>query len=218
MNIIEMIERGMLSEVEIEKDIGKEKLELFREGYRQQKEQLEQAMAALTSEGDAKEKVKNVMRHIDGHEAIGFVNKHLEVLHESGLVEEFFVDSFTRHNQNHRLHYDVIGEMLCVCRRQELQNAGDEIPPGDEFTLYRGCHSQDWIKGYSWTGSKKVAQWFIDRYDLDDPYLVSCVVKREDILFYTNARTEDEYVIDPSMIKDWEWQEVKSIPADKSVV
>ncbi len=88
----------------------------------------------------------------------------------------------------------------------QLLDAGEDIP--DRPALYRGlcgcadCYNSGWEIGLSWTGSKLVAESFAalhtSRHGHPTGILLSMPMPApEQILFYTNGRTEDEFVLHP---------------------
>jgi|SRR5581483_3718522 len=85
--------------------------------------------------------------------------------------------------------------------RGRLRAAGDLLPAGEQFTLYRGVAgrgSARRVRGLSWTGSRERAEWFASRaagWKLHDPAVYRAVVGREDIYAYVNERREEEYVV-----------------------
>ena len=62
----------------------------------------------------------------------------------------------------------------------------------EEVEVYRGCKKHN-IYGRSWTVNLEKAIWFSTR--LKNDLLVSTVVKKDNILFYSNSRSEDEIVL-----------------------
>lgn len=64
----------------------------------------------------------------------------------------------------------------------------------DEMTIYRGGSPDGW----SWTLDEKRGRWFSNRYSHKFPCLFhSRKIKKEDVLFYTNIRQEQEVVVVP---------------------
>ena len=66
----------------------------------------------------------------------------------------------------------------------------------DELTLYRGISRLHNPKGLSWTRNIKTAEWFKNRFESSDCYMLKAVVKKEDMICYLNSRDEDEIVVD----------------------
>ena len=67
----------------------------------------------------------------------------------------------------------------------------------EKLTVYRGC--RDKKNGLSWTKSYKTAKFFSERnYTSENkgtPTILKKVVKKKDILFYTNLRGEEEIIL-----------------------
>ena len=66
----------------------------------------------------------------------------------------------------------------------------------DELTLYRGISQHHNPKGLSWTQNLKTAEWFKNRFNSPDNYMLKAIVKKEDMICYLNSRGEDEIVVD----------------------
>jgi len=60
----------------------------------------------------------------------------------------------------------------------------------DEMVVYRGGNPD----GLSWTLSKEQGLWFANRFDEDLP-LCSMKIKKENVLFFTDKREEDEVIV-----------------------
>ena len=98
-------------------------------------------------------------------------------------------------------HYWVLQEMNCDGDRQETWNSVfnlrprisklvDELP--ETFTAYRAGNEN----GFSWTLSFETAEWFKNRFsDYYETEIHQREFKREDAIFYTNSRNEQEVVI-----------------------
>lgn len=78
----------------------------------------------------------------------------------------------------------------------------DALP--DTFTVYRGVARGRNPKGMSWTRSKKKAEWFANRFNLDDQvgYVQAATAHKEDVFAYFSNRNEDEYVISVKSLED----------------
>lgn len=77
--------------------------------------------------------------------------------------------------------------------RESIDSLKQELP--EEMTIYRGGHEE----GFSWTLSREVGEWFSNRFDEDTPFLEK-VIKKSDVLFYTNDRNEEEVVLIPGNV------------------
>ena len=71
----------------------------------------------------------------------------------------------------------------------------------DPLKVFRGVQLSLMEDGLSWTLSRKRAQWFADRHG-DDGHVFERKVLRKDVLYYTNAREEQEIVILPKSLLD----------------
>lgn len=138
---------------------------------------------------------------LEGHKAVSYVHRHRELLQSIGQLEPALVDAFTRHNFNNAGEIAELKEIFTMCDREKLAAAGDPIPAGESFTLFRGCglYKGEWdIKAWSWTGNDEVAEQFAERYD--GMVFTEEDFPRKGVLFYSNVRNEDEYVIDPEFL------------------
>ena len=83
--------------------------------------------------------------------------------------------------------------------RQRLRDAGDPMPNGDKFTLYRGvagARPNRRVAGLSWTSSLEVAVRFAQRYrEFQDPAVYTTTVAASDVACYINKRDEQEFVL-----------------------
>lgn len=80
---------------------------------------------------------------------------------------------------------------------EEDRKTFDAMP--DEFTVYRGCTERN-AGGMSWTLNREKAEWFANRLlqPGDKCKVLDAKVKKEHVLFYTNARGEQEIVLEPA--------------------
>jgi hypothetical protein len=121
-----------------------------------------------------------------------------------GKLELAFVNAFIATRTNNRQHSETIKYLLQLLDPLELKKQGDKIPPQKEFRLYRGSsriNSFAKIKGYSWTRNLELAHWYAMRYpELGCPFIFTTTVSEDSILFYTNERGEDEFVLDPKNV------------------
>ena len=71
--------------------------------------------------------------------------------------------------------------------------------------IYRGEgeRSTDYTKVYSWTTSKKIADFFAHRFD-SEGIIYKAKVKQQDILDYINDRDEQEILVSPENVYDVE--------------
>ena len=110
------------------------------------------------------------------------------------------------------------------CDRERLRAAGDPLPEGDRFTLYRGVSGRGAarrVAGLSWTRSPGIASHFARTWPLvglgsgcrteappeADPAVYVTEVRREDVLFYDDGRNEDDFVLIAKR-----WQRLAELP------
>lgn len=73
----------------------------------------------------------------------------------------------------------------------------------DELNIYRGVALGREPHGLSWTADLEKAKWFAHRFDRGDKqgYIETAIVKKEDVLAYSNTRDEDELVVNVRNLK-----------------
>lgn len=79
----------------------------------------------------------------------------------------------------------------------------DDIP--DPVTIYRGIpdvEAWDAAHGVSWTLDRERAEWFANRWETD-PVVVACTVPKASLIFYSNAREEQEVIPDILPPRGW---------------
>lgn len=91
---------------------------------------------------------------------------------------------------------DCVAFLFALADQDKLRDAGDPIPPGESFTLYRGVtgpkkHHRTFP---AWTSDYWTAAWFAVRFEHNNPALFQAEVSREDILFYIDG-SEKEFVV-----------------------
>jgi hypothetical protein len=75
----------------------------------------------------------------------------------------------------------------------------DSLP--EDLIIYRGTQSSKAkIRGLSWTLSKEKARWFSKRFKLNGK-IYQAKIKKADIFYYSNGRSEEEVVINPFKLK-----------------
>lgn len=81
-----------------------------------------------------------------------------------------------------------------------FEESKKELPSG-KFKVYRGTKEGVEDKGISWTLNKEIAEFFANRYftkKIDGaPLIKEMEITKEDVLFYTNKRNEEEVIILP---------------------
>jgi hypothetical protein len=80
-----------------------------------------------------------------------------------------------------------------------------------EFTVYQGC-TDERDDGWSWTTIEETARWFARRFaDLEhaNPVLRVARVKLNDVTAYFTRRNESEILIDPSLVVETHWIDIR---------
>jgi hypothetical protein len=155
---------------------------------------------------------EDAMRDLDNGDVLGFlilasntkwldlVYLNAKALQSRGLYELALFDAWpasrtnNRHWPLHELHY-----MFSRADRSRLLAAGEPLPGAGPFTLYRGVAGMGRarrVRGFSWTADAEQARWFANRFkQLADPTVFQVSVQAQDVLFYTNRREEQEFVV-----------------------
>ena len=97
------------------------------------------------------------------------------------------VDTWVESESNH-IAKEVWEELFSL--RKVPKWYTEHLP--DEMTIFRGGNPE----GISWSLYNEQGQWFAERYG-DNESFWGMKIKKEDILFYTNLRGEEEVVIIP---------------------
>ena len=91
--------------------------------------------------------------------------------------------------------------LFAIADRAKLRAAGDALPSTGPFTLYRGVAGigrARRIRGWSWTASLPIAQWFATRsfhLGAPKPAVYTITIEEPNILVYSNERTENEFIV-----------------------
>jgi hypothetical protein len=114
--------------------------------------------------------------------------------------------TMTRTNWSH-FDVDTISALFEIADPVKLRTAGDPLPTGSRFRLYRGVSGKGrWRKepGPSWTRSAERAAWFANRSAREDPAVLTTEADPNDTLAYLGERSgrgEDEFIV---FAKTWE--------------
>ena len=122
------------------------------------------------------------------------------VLRKAGLLEEAFLDAWSYRKWGIPSWDDDYCEFwFAHLDRAALLKAGDPLPAGDSFVVYRGVAGDGIarrVRGYSWTGDEGTARRFarlrVENFGLGNPAVYSAVIKRADVLAYIDASGKDE--------------------------
>jgi hypothetical protein len=140
----------------------------------------------------------------DNTRGLELVYGNMSALKVRGFYERALLEAFigTRTNNSRwplaDLHY-----LFEQCDRTRLLAAGDPLPDGERFTIYRGVAGRGparRIGGLSWTDDLERARWFANRFaGLHDPAVYVLEVARADVLAYTHqgGRKEQEFIVIP---------------------
>ena len=108
------------------------------------------------------------------------------------LIEVMNHDTNVTKNQILSWIKEADKDLLMDSEELALYNAFPEVA-----TIYRGCGKPTGKKGLSWTTNKQKAEWFADRFkEKKSGFVYRANIRREDIVFYTDSRSEQEVVVD----------------------
>ena len=139
-------------------------------------------------------------------DSMAHVALNLYPLIRRGIYEEAFMSAYTagRVGSESLPESDVLEFLLSWCDRDRLLAAGDPLPKGERFTLYRGVGNGADIaavRRVSWTADAREAAWFAvrlaEQYGSKDPAVFRLEVERRRVLAYTDCRCEQEFLIKP---------------------
>jgi hypothetical protein len=112
-----------------------------------------------------------------------------------GMAEKAMLSAWS--NQKSTFHHtDAMRWLLKQIDRQKLVAAGDPLPEGDTFTLYRGVNRDGDPHGFSWTTSIDIASRFSNMFGFEGT-VYSVVVPRSDVYahLHESGRTEHEMLL-----------------------
>jgi len=161
----------------------------------------EQAISAL-----AERDVKTLLGYIDSTELMPFVfDNHLPLLVHD-MYEEALISAYVGTKVNlHSWEMETLRFIFKLADRARLLNYGDKIPTDLPMVVYRGVSGEGEAcrpRGLSWTSSFEKAKWFAlfpeQRYG---KVFANCGVFKtticiDNLYFFINERTEEEYVCD----------------------
>lgn len=86
----------------------------------------------------------------------------------------------------------------------------------ESVRVYRGCWAGN-QNGWSYTIDREKAVWFANRLPMDgQPLLIEGLIKKEDVILYSEARQESEVIVDPDNVKEKTIHRLPPVEPDKS--
>jgi hypothetical protein len=147
---------------------------------------------------------ENILSLMSNEVALIFVGNNIHRLIARGTYEQCLIDAYSGIRTNFsNWNTNYIEHLFLVADRDKLLKAGDPLPGGEEFKLYRGVagnKNQRRIRGISWTSDPNCAAWFAQRYvdcGIGDPAVYEVEIFKGDIYAYINGRNEHEFLIVP---------------------
>lgn len=135
-------------------------------------------------------------------ECLEFVAHNAGALTLRGIYERAVVIAFSDTRTNFAEYpAATVRYVFDMADRRKLLAAGDPLPPGDMYTVYRGVAGtgcQRRLAGPSWTGDAERAKWYARRSalaSLENPAVLVASVPRREVYYYTNRRDEREFVV-----------------------
>ena len=135
--------------------------------------------------------VAALLRTIPEHDRMKFVLRNSEALLQRGLYEQALARAFADTQTNFAAcSPSAIRAAFERADRAKLLEAGDPLPAGDEFALYRGVagiRRQRRLPGPAWTDDLETATGYARRgalAGLPDPAVLVATVRREDVYWY----------------------------------
>jgi hypothetical protein len=147
----------------------------------------------------AKGDAAGVMFSVGGNtRLLPFVFDNVLALRARGILEPCIVDAYTATRTNFAgWSLSAMQSVFDMADKAKLRAAGNPLPLGEQFTVYRGISGEGKFRkpsGYSWTDDLDRAVWFAKRYGLEDPAVYQATVAAADVLFFSNDRNERDFV------------------------
>ncbi|MDX1962858.1 MAG: hypothetical protein SFX18_06885 [Pirellulales bacterium] len=142
---------------------------------------------------------KSLLCLMANHHNLDFVYRNIRPLWQQGMYETALIDALVAPRTNNSSF--TLGMKLWMLElggREKLLAAGDALPPGETFTLYRGVAGttrERQVRGVSWTDDLETAKWFAGRFPyLANPAVYETTVTPAEIYCFINDREEREYI------------------------
>jgi hypothetical protein len=132
-------------------------------------------------------------------EKIPFIFSNQTILKELGVYESNLLWAWL-HGHTGSIALKTATRMFQSADRKKLLACGDPLPTetlneGGKYDLYRGVGFGNRRNGFSWTNDCAVAARFVRKFERG--CIMTTRVEPKDILCYTNARQEKEFLIYP---------------------
>jgi hypothetical protein len=159
---------------------------------------------AWRREAAASGDVDRILLLMGNHFHLAFIADNIAWLKAKGEYERALMDAYT----GTRINFSgwsphVLRFLFQIADRDKLRAAGDPIPGGGPFMLYRGVAgsgAKRRVRGMSWTSSLDKAQWFAKRFGEIPcgvcPTVYEAQVSMEHVYAYSNGRSEQEFLCD----------------------
>jgi hypothetical protein len=134
-------------------------------------------------------------------DTLQLVFKNEMAFQRAGCYEPALVEAYTGGKTSQADFSSRLLELLFLrANRTRLLQVGSALPGEAPFTIYRGVAGsgkQRRVRGFSWSASKMVAAWFAWYFGkiFGNPALYTVTVSLNEVLFYTNERHEEEFVV-----------------------
>ena len=137
------------------------------------------------------------------NDALALVFDNAKALLDRRIYEQSLVEAFVGCRSNWRgWNTEIISMMFGLCDREKLLAAGDPLPDGESFHVYRGVAGHGRARrldGFSWTSSLEAACWFALRYPhLPHPAVLEAHISRREVLAFCADRNEHEFICRPT--------------------
>jgi hypothetical protein len=140
------------------------------------------------------------------HKVLDVVIDNWQVLKKADMLEEAFIDAWSTCKYGMNWDEDFFQLVFSSLDKAKLRKAGDPLPDGEAFTVYRGVAGEGAARrerGYCWSLDESVARFFSTYHQgLPDPAVYRAMVQREHVLAYINesGRNEQELIILPEHV------------------
>jgi len=134
---------------------------------------------------------------VESHKRMSLFALNYRQLRERGIYEAALLEALQSAKSNSRSWpLGLLKNWLQACDREKLLAAGDPLPHGGPFVLYRGVAGEPGhrrVCGIHWTGSLEKAIWFATRFHLPAPAVYRVRVEAERV--WAHNEYEDEYLV-----------------------
>ena len=163
--------------------------------------QARKLLRAQARTGFVEGNVMPLLMSLSHAEALHIVTLNIDALRDRGIYESALFQAWTIGSTNwSSWRLEFLCTLFDIADRARLLAAGDPMPEGERFTLYRGVAGVEPRRkeaGLAWTRDPDKARVFAKRgawLGYPDPAVYTTEAARGDVYFYSADRREEEFV------------------------